>query len=180
MHMNKRLKWLFMGVVLLSLAGVNQAIYQRQQTLKQGTVVILALAPVDPRSLMQGDYMALDYALSRQLQQQIRQQRQTCRAQDNCPPPASSGKIVVRLDARHHAVDAAFYRQQTLQPGQVLMQYRLAANAVHIGTSSYFFPEGQAERFSKARYGEFRVDRHGTALLTHLLDAQGERIVTPR
>ncbi|HEI8865487.1 GDYXXLXY domain-containing protein [Serratia sp. AKBS12] len=178
MFMNKLLKWLFAVVVLLSLAGVNHAIYQRQQTLKQGTVVILALAPVDPRSLMQGDYMALDYALGRQLQRSIDQRRQACRGKANCTAPAASGQVVVMLDARHHAIAATFDRQQPLQPGQVLMKYRLAANRLHIGTPSYFFEEGQAERFAKARYGEFRVARDGTALLTHLLDEQGVRITT--
>src|SRR5690606_22974697 len=46
------------------LAVVNLGIYQRDQILKHGESVILALAPVDPRSLMQGDYMALRFQVA--------------------------------------------------------------------------------------------------------------------
>ncbi|MFX7329222.1 GDYXXLXY domain-containing protein, partial [Acinetobacter baumannii] len=34
---------------------------QKEMLLKEGQLVLLPLAPVDPRSLMQGDYMALRY-----------------------------------------------------------------------------------------------------------------------
>ncbi len=40
-------------------------------------MVLLRLAPVDPRSLMQGDYMRLNYELARQLGN---------RQQDEAPP----------------------------------------------------------------------------------------------
>src|SRR5690606_4235060 len=43
---------------------VNAGIYQREQILAHGKSVILALAPVDPRSLMQGDYMALRFQVA--------------------------------------------------------------------------------------------------------------------
>ena len=40
---------------------------------------------------------------------------------------------------------------------------------VWLGTNAFFFEEGTAERFSKARYGEFRVDRaSGEAVLVGL------------
>ena len=46
---------------LLILAGVTAAISSKEQLLVTGRVVFLELAPVDPRSLMQGDYMALRF-----------------------------------------------------------------------------------------------------------------------
>src|SRR5690606_24345673 len=51
--------WAGLAIVLLV---VNTGIYQREQILQQGQTAVLALAPVDPRSLMQGDYMALRFA----------------------------------------------------------------------------------------------------------------------
>ena len=45
----------------------NGSIWQREQLLGSGRVVILELAPVDPRSLMQGDYMALTFAAGREV-----------------------------------------------------------------------------------------------------------------
>ena len=49
---------LLLGAVLV-LGGINVAIWQKQQTLSHGQLILLKLAPVDPRSLMQGDYMIL-------------------------------------------------------------------------------------------------------------------------
>jgi uncharacterized membrane-anchored protein len=53
--------------LLLVLGLINLAIYQKEQHLSHGEVVRLKLAPVDPRSLMQGDYMALRFELAEQI-----------------------------------------------------------------------------------------------------------------
>ncbi|MBS0976300.1 GDYXXLXY domain-containing protein, partial [Serratia rubidaea] len=74
MQTNSVIKWLTGALVLAALLLVNLSIYQKEQQLRQGRVAILQLAPVDPRSLMQGDYMALDYALAAPLRTQMRQQ----------------------------------------------------------------------------------------------------------
>lgn len=170
------MKWFVGGVVLLVLIATNVSIYQKEQLLKNGAVVILDLAPVDPRSLMQGDYMALSYAIIRPLQQQLYEQSDGCHDSGvGCLP--ASGKIVVTLDAQRRAVGAVFDKGQALQPQDVVMKYHSSASGLSIGAPSYFFQEGHAERFAGARYGEFRVDHDGTALLTYLLDEQGQRIL---
>ena len=58
------LRWRTVGVLggLALVLAVASGIWQREQLLGSGRVVILELAPVDPRSLMQGDYMALTFA----------------------------------------------------------------------------------------------------------------------
>ncbi len=168
MHTNLILKWLTAGTILAALILVNLSIFQKEQVLEKGTVVIMELVPVDPRSLMQGDYMALDYALALRLYQQYWLEGQT--------RPSSSGTLVVELDEQHRAIQARLSQGEMLKPQEVLMKYHLANRALHIGTPSYFFQEGHAERFEDARYGEFRVSSDGTALLTYLLDAEGKRI----
>ncbi|WBF43811.1 GDYXXLXY domain-containing protein [Serratia rubidaea] len=176
MQTNSVIKWLTGALVLAALLLVNLSIYQKEQQLRQGRVAILQLAPVDPRSLMQGDYMALDYALAAPLRTQMRQQRQACRA-GGCQAPASRGQLVIELDAQQHAVSARFYRGEPLKPQQMLMQYHLSASGLQIGTPSYFFQEGHGDRFARARYGEFRVAQDGSALLTYLRDADDRRIL---
>lgn len=168
MQTNLVLKWLTAGIILVSLILVNFSIFQKEQVLEKGTVVILELAPVDPRSLMQGDYMALDYALARSLYQQYWLEGKT--------QPSSTGTLAVELDEQHRAIEARLSQGSALKPQEVLMKYHLANRALQIGTPSYFFQEGHAERFENARYGEFRVSSDGTALLTYLLDAEGKRI----
>lgn len=47
------------------LVAINSNIYKYETHLATGDKVLLALAPVDPRGFMQGDYMTLSYALER-------------------------------------------------------------------------------------------------------------------
>ncbi|WP_419465319.1 GDYXXLXY domain-containing protein [Aeromonas caviae] len=61
----RRLAFLLTGLALL--AGINAAVWRFEHAMSQGEVVLIELAPVDPRSLMQGDYMRLNYALARPL-----------------------------------------------------------------------------------------------------------------
>src|SRR5690606_12311342 len=55
------------AAVLLILAVSALTIWRFEQTLTTGQTLIIELAPVDPRSLMQGDYMALAFAVDREL-----------------------------------------------------------------------------------------------------------------
>jgi uncharacterized membrane-anchored protein len=48
---------------ILILVVVNYGIYEKERLLANGRLVLLELAPVDPRSLMQGDYLALRFRL---------------------------------------------------------------------------------------------------------------------
>lgn len=52
-------------IAVIVLALVNFEIYQKEQLLAEGTTVLLELAPRDPRSIMQGDYMVLRYHIAR-------------------------------------------------------------------------------------------------------------------
>ncbi len=65
----------------------------RQTLLRNGQTCYLELAPVDPRSLMQGDYMALNYAVMNQLNH------------DHFTAGAAAhpdtGTIIVQLDSRN-------------------------------------------------------------------------------
>lgn len=54
------MRWLGL---LLVLVVVNGLIARQEMLLASGTQMIVELAPVDPRSLMQGDYMRLGYRL---------------------------------------------------------------------------------------------------------------------
>ncbi|MCL1483253.1 MAG: GDYXXLXY domain-containing protein [Marinobacter sp.] len=53
--------------LLVALAMVNLSVFQKEQQLAHGKVVYLDLAPVDPRSLMQGDYMTLSFAIGQEI-----------------------------------------------------------------------------------------------------------------
>jgi uncharacterized membrane-anchored protein len=146
---------------LLVLGAVNFSIVGKERIRRGGASVYLALAPVDPRSLMQGDYMALRFALAQDLE------RGDART-GNAPREGETRWAPVALDAQQVARLAAGDAQPTLK-----LRYRIRGGHVWLGTNAFFFEEGSAERFGAARYGEFRVDRNtGEAVLVGLRDAQ--------
>lgn len=139
------------------LAAANHAIVQRERLVSSGRVVLLELAPVDPRSLMQGDYMALRFATA-----------------DAVPQRAPDGAIVVAVDESGRGRYARLADGAPLAADEVLMRYRVRNGRVKFGTNAFFFQEGHAERYANARFGEFRVGPDGTAILTGLRGPNGE------
>jgi uncharacterized membrane-anchored protein len=145
---------------LIVLGAVNFAITAKERIRREGEVVYLPLAPVDPRSLMQGDYLALRF----QLVQEIERSEQAAGA------PGLDGQTrfaSVVLDPKRVAQLAPAGVAATLR-----LRYRIRAGHVWLGTNAFFFEEGAAVRFAGARFGEFRVDRaSGEAVLVGLRDA---------
>jgi uncharacterized membrane-anchored protein len=155
------------GVVagfVLVVAAALLAVTGHEHTLATGTTVLAELAPVDPRSLMQGDYMALAYAIDNQIGRQP----------DGDTTPRYAW---LRLDAAGRAslagTDDALPAPDS---GLVAIRLRTRSGQPTIGPNAFFFQEGAAERFEPARWGEFRVAADGTALLTHLRDENLERL----
>jgi uncharacterized membrane-anchored protein len=145
---------------LLVIGALNHAIVGKERIKRDGDLAYLALAPVDPRSLMQGDYMALRFALVRELESGDAKTGGT-------KHEGETRFASVALDAQRVARLAA---ADTAAP--LRLRYRIRDGRVWLGTNAFFFEEGTAERFAGARYGEFRVDRaSGEAVLVGLRDA---------
>lgn len=156
----KNYKWWIILINLLLLLGyVNWSIAQKEATLAAGQLILLQLAPVDPRSLMQGDYMRLNYAIA-QL--------------DSANIAGKYGYCVLKLTT--NKVGEKIRLQPELLPlhqGEVLVKYRTHTdwtNSMNIGAESYFFQEGKGEKFEKAKYGGLRVDEAGNSILVGLYD----------
>ncbi|MEO8337165.1 MAG: GDYXXLXY domain-containing protein [bacterium] len=153
-----RRRALAMGGLVLALAVPNWAIWQKERTLASGTPMLLELAPVDPRSLMQGDYMRLDYAMARSID-----------ARSGWP---NDGLLVVTLDSAGVATFVRRYAPSVpVTAGERLLRYRMRDGRVRVGSNAFFFKEGDANRYARARYGELRVDARGTSVLVGLRDA---------
>lgn len=199
-----RLLWSRIGCVaglLVVLAVANFSIYKYEKILANGQRVVLELAPADPRSLMQGDYMRLVFDVANQVpqavadaSQEVRQDIESKRAgllvlqSDSAgvhrlvavlPVSATlpSGDSAIQLTQRGAEVSGegasgAEAGQGASAPGPVLLKFRQRDHQVRVVTDAWFFPEGQAAQFERARYGEFRVDNKGEGLLVKLLDAQ--------
>ena len=136
------------AAVALVLIAVNLSIVAKERIRTGGEPIYLELAPVDPRSLMQGDYMALRFAIAQEISTE------------------QSGSAALLVDERRIA---------KLNPDQnapgLRIRYRIRNGQVWLGTNAYFFEEGTARRFERARYGAFRVDLDsGEAVLVGLAD----------
>ena len=147
--MKQILFWI--GTIVVA-AACNGLIYQKEQTLTHGRQVFLKLAPVDPRSLIQGDYMRLGYDLADQL-------RAT-----KLPP---DGHLIVQLDAQGVGTTARLADGKPLAANETLLRYR-NRNGLRLGAESFFFQEGQAQTYTQAKYGELRVDASGDSVLVGL------------
>jgi len=161
---------------LLILVLVNLSIAGKEKLLAEGRVVYLQLAPVDPRSLMQGDYMALNYQVAGEAMSALRLQSDAGNRQAELE--TRDGRIVVSLD--DHSV-ASFLRVddgQALAPGEMLMRYRVRNGQLKFATNAFFFQEGTGGRYQEARYGMFRVSPDGELLLTHLCNKDLQQLDT--
>jgi|KBSSwiStaDraftv2_1062776.scaffolds.fasta_scaffold01092_16 uncharacterized membrane-anchored protein len=143
------------GIVILS--AVNWSIHARERLLVDGRVVLLELAPVDPRSLMQGDYMALrfkvaDDAFGRGTSDRI------------------DGAVIVQVGDGDVGTFARFDDGTPPAASEARLRYRVRNGFPKFATNAFFFEEGHANDYAKARFGEFRLAPDGESILTGLRD----------
>ena len=145
---------------VVALGVIDYGIAAREALLRDGRVVLLDLAPIDPRSLMQGDYMALRFRVADEAFGRAYTQR------------VGDGRIVLRVERNGVATFRRFDDGTPPAADETRMRYRIRDGRAKFATNAYFFEEGHARDYAKARYGEFRVAPDGEAILTGLRDAE--------
>ncbi|WP_429025613.1 GDYXXLXY domain-containing protein [Aeromonas veronii] len=160
----RQLALLLSGLAIL--AGINATVWRYEHAMSSGEVVLLRLAPGDPRSLMQGDYMRLNYEIARELTS-----RDARANQDK-----GSDTLVIRLDAHQVASLVADGKPDRLASDERLLQVHQSERQWQIGPDAYFFEEGTGEQYEAARYGEFRLQADGKTLLVGLRDEAYQHI----
>jgi uncharacterized membrane-anchored protein len=156
-----------MGTVLTGVVA-NTAIWQKQDLIANGQRVYIALAPQDPRSLMQGDFMRLRFDALRV------PETQSARFSGQRP------RMVVQLDTRGVAKPLRLQGDAAaVAPGEMLVQLTRKDGSWVVVTDAWFFKEGDAAVWQNAKYGEFRVLPDGRALLVGLADVNLKTIQPP-
>lgn len=131
----------------------------KERILAAGQPVYLDLEPVDPRSLMQGDYMVLRYAMAEAVLAEA--------------PAHGKGTLVVAVDDRGVARFVRLDRGEPLAAREQRLRFRHVRDgnpAIRIGAESFFFEEGTADVYATARYGTLMVDPEGRSVLVGLAD----------
>ena len=182
--------WL-VGVFVIALLGaVNYKVQQFEDVLATGKPVVLKIAPVDPRSLMQGDYMVLNYAILSEFQQSqvlsesnesldsnepidTVESNETTGIDESSRPSGKKAYILVHLDKNHVAT---FCEEQSEIPTDfkhctpnVYLPIRYKGWLPELPSQDYFFAEGKGEHYAQAEYAEYRF-KDGILLLARLLD----------
>lgn len=151
-------------VTVLGVLGVaNIGIWRNENLIATGQPVFVQMAPLDPRSLMQGDYMRLNFRLPEVRRELI-------------IVGAKRPHVVAQLDARSVATLLRLHDSQPLAPGEFLIELTPKDGQWTLVTDAWFFKEGEAQRWERAKYGEFRVKPDGRALLVDLRGAALEKL----
>jgi uncharacterized membrane-anchored protein len=146
------------AVCALAVLGVaNVGIWQKETLIAEGRPVFVEMAPVDPRSLMQGDYMRLAFRLPRALMETMQPM-----------PGATRPHAVGKIDAQGILTLERLDDGRPIAPDELAIELTPKNNGWALATDAWYFKEGEAARWSRAKYGEFRVDAAGRALLVGL------------
>jgi uncharacterized membrane-anchored protein len=162
----KKYKWplIFLNLLIV-VSYMMYAVCAKENTISKGTLALLELAPVDPRSLMQGDFMQLNYAISQQVSNQT-------------PDLDKRGYIVVTLDKNGLATYKRW--QHSEEPNgqdEYLIKYtKPDYRGISIGAESFFFQEGHGEKYEKAKYGGLKLGEDGSSVLVGLYDENRKMI----
>jgi uncharacterized membrane-anchored protein len=172
-------------------AVANVGIWQKESVIASGQAVFIELAPVDPRSLMQGDFMRLRFVLPAEVEGQLDGLLLATRPKviasrnprgiatiERMETEADRQTIDVRKDnpGLTEVEYAAMGEGKPLQDHELRIELTPKDGHWIVVTDAWYFKEGEAERWAKAKYGEFRVDEAGRALLVGLRGAQLEAL----
>lgn len=150
--------------VAIVLLVINVEIASKEQIVRNGKTVLLRIVPQDPRSLLQGDYMALRYSMAGAV------------ASEAAQFEMNDGIAVIELGELNEARFVSLYKDQQLRDRQHLLRYRKRGDSVRLASDAYFFEEGSGQEYSGAKFGEIRINTNGDAVLIGLRDAEGERL----
>lgn len=162
--------WILLGG-LVALGVANVDVWQKENVIAGGERILVRLVPVDPRSLMQGDYMRLRFDIPAEIVKELE------RSAVNSVQWSKRAVVVAKVNDRREAQLLRLASEhETPGEGEVLLPLRLLKGSWVLVTDAYFFPEGQGHRFEQARFGEIRALPGGRALLVGLADEHGRSI----
>jgi uncharacterized membrane-anchored protein len=151
--MRKTILWVATAIILLS---VNFTVWSHEQLSSCGRTVFMELAPVDPRSLMQGDFMALRFKLETDAIASL----DSARFKD--------GRMVVAVDPQGIGNFRRFDNGGTVAADEMVLRYRSHNGLPKFATNAFFFQERDGKLYQNAKYGEFKVSPDGRVMLVAL------------
>lgn len=139
------IKKLAVFINLLLLAVIFTFSVVKEESCQQQTGFYLKLAPVDPRSIMQGDYMILNYEITDKALLNIR---------DNF---INRGYINLKIDknniGQYVSVSQKPFNDEN-DKSKISVVFSFNGTDIDINVNSYMFQEGDSSLYSKAEYAQ--------------------------
>ncbi len=152
---------IFLAIAILGMFGYT--VYNSETLKNNGKSVLLELAPVDPRSLIQGDFMTLGFAVERVKKPDYKKH---------------NGYFVIEENAEGVAQFKRFYEDgEKLNPGEFKIRFVKQWSRFRIRPNSFLFQEGHRKYYDNAKYGIFKFDKNQNYLLVGLADESKQAIL---
>ncbi|MBH9967925.1 GDYXXLXY domain-containing protein [[Bacillus] enclensis] len=157
----------FLLIIFLQGGWIGYQVYSNETLLQNGETILLELQPVDPRSLLQGDYVQLNYTIS---------QLERTSIEGNGPIT-----IVLRKNAQGHheytgvySLDGEWNTSYEKKSGDVLLTGKVTGSWDHTtqvtyGIEHFFIPEGTGvDVEGKVKTAVVKVSDKGDGILVRL------------
>lgn len=162
--MKKYFSLILAMVTILLLVGL---VSKSEWHLHHSKSIFIQLKPVDPRSILQGDYMALAYELNLQSLKALAGSESEALDQVIFNHSTVPAKVI--LDSQNRVVRTVLDTNNSFA-GQnlILKNPENRFQALYPASRSFLFAEGLAQCYEKAKYAEFKVNPKGEAILFDL------------
>ncbi|MBO1001362.1 GDYXXLXY domain-containing protein [Pseudogracilibacillus auburnensis] len=152
------------SLILLQLGFISYQSYTNETLLKEGELIKLELMPIDPRSMLQGDYIILRYGIT--------EMEQT----DDYRLWNKKIKVVLRENngiydyAGYYQINGEWNKPYNEEQGDIMINGKSnGPNEVVYGIESYFVPEGTGvDLQNEVEYAYVRVGKTGNAIIEYI------------
>ena len=175
----KRISEIIITIIVLGvIVYAFQVKAERDRLILTGKEILLELAPVDPLSLLQGQYMIINFALERE---EIEIKDQDVNSGRIHLSPNGFTTIVLRYNESGVANFNRFKDDQLLASNEILFKIKARRHwrdngsensyRIDVEQESFLFKENTEKKYEeKAKYGVFKVGPDGDFVLVDLAD----------
>lgn len=152
-------------VIILQFGFLGYQTTSSERLLTTGSVVKLELQPIDPRSLLQGDYVQLRYTIS-ELPRDVSEDL------DDRGIEGHVEIVLAKNDQGIHEFDRIYTSGEILGAEEIVINGKKESyywNQITYGIENYFIPEGTGlEVVESAHFAYVRIGSNGNAMLERL------------
>lgn len=154
---------LILIVIVLQFGFLAYQTVSSERLLTTGTSIKLEITPIDPRSMLQGDYVTLNYSIST-VPEAFEEELDSYSS-------LSRVKVVLSVDDRGvHVFDRLYRSGEEIGADEIVVNGKASGwRLIYYGIETYFVPEGTGLEVERnARFAYVRVSRDGDAVLERL------------